>query len=152
MSTHSELRSVVTKSSGTHQNSVNPKTGKVERVFVDLEAVYPNPQESNVTFSFEELRAKQRGWLDKSWSAMSKNGKSGLKPDREECREILEAPSHRPNPVVYQDSGSKDEARPADFEEDAHDERQERPRRTRIIEVNPETQTSKIFFSDVFHY
>ena len=46
---------------------MNPKTGKPERVFVNLEAVYPNPADPSVEMSFDELRAKRRGWMDKVW-------------------------------------------------------------------------------------
>ena len=46
---------------------MNPRTGKTERVFVNLEAVYPNPEDHDEEYSFEELRAKHRGWLHKSW-------------------------------------------------------------------------------------
>lgn len=46
---------------------VNPKTGKAERVFVNLEAVYPNPNEPTLEFSFEELRAINRGWAGRDW-------------------------------------------------------------------------------------
>lgn len=48
-----------------------PQTGKVERRFVDLAAVYPNDDDS-VEMSFEELRAKSRGWLDRDWDAESR--------------------------------------------------------------------------------
>lgn len=54
------------------QQTVNARTGKVERVFVDLEAVYPNDNELHEEMSFEELRAKSRGWLDRDWAAESK--------------------------------------------------------------------------------
>ncbi|ETI28677.1 hypothetical protein G647_01128 [Cladophialophora carrionii CBS 160.54] len=43
---------------------VNPRTGRAERVFVNLEAVYP--PDSNIEFSFEELRAMSRGWALKA--------------------------------------------------------------------------------------
>jgi checkpoint serine/threonine-protein kinase len=47
----------------------NPRTGKIERVFVNLEAVYPNPNDSNEEMSFEELRAQSRGWTSRNWAA-----------------------------------------------------------------------------------
>ncbi|KAG9201514.1 hypothetical protein G6514_005712 [Epicoccum nigrum] len=51
--------------------AVNPKTGRVEVVFVDLEQVYPNRRDPmSVEFSFEELRARHRGWLDRDWGAV----------------------------------------------------------------------------------
>ncbi|KAI9792008.1 MAG: hypothetical protein M1833_001292 [Piccolia ochrophora] len=52
-----------------HQSETrNPRTGKVERVFVNLEAVYPNVDDPREEMSFEELRAARRGWLQKNWS------------------------------------------------------------------------------------
>ncbi|KAF2807681.1 checkpoint protein kinase-like protein [Mytilinidion resinicola] len=55
------------------QQSVNPKTGRTECVFVNLELVYPNADDpSAAEFSFEELRAKHRGWLDYDWGAIRK--------------------------------------------------------------------------------
>jgi checkpoint serine/threonine-protein kinase len=47
----------------------NPKTGKIERVFVNLESVYPNPNDPNEEMSFEELRAQSRGWTSRDWVA-----------------------------------------------------------------------------------
>ena len=146
----SEMSNIVMKSSGTQQKSVNPKTGKVERVFVNLEAVYPNPQDSNITFSFEELRAKHRGWLDKTWSSLPKDDGSALSLGREEPSHITETPSDQSNLVIHDDFGAKDRDEPVEFEESVLDEKQDRPRRTRIVEVNPETQTGKNFFSNIF--
>ncbi|KAK7753247.1 protein kinase [Diatrype stigma] len=50
-----------------HQVIVNPHSGRRERVFVNLEAVYPTPEEPGTELSFEELWAANRGWLDVSW-------------------------------------------------------------------------------------
>jgi checkpoint serine/threonine-protein kinase len=44
---------------------LNEKTGRLECVFVNLEAVYPEPGNMSVVYSFEELRARHRGWLRK---------------------------------------------------------------------------------------
>ncbi|KAM0329827.1 hypothetical protein ACHAQA_003991 [Verticillium albo-atrum] len=46
---------------------VNPVNGKRERVFVDLEAIYPAPELPGSELSFEEVWAMNRGWLDHSW-------------------------------------------------------------------------------------
>ncbi|KAK5198867.1 protein kinase [Exophiala xenobiotica] len=43
---------------------VNPRTGRTERVFVDVEAIYPSIDQE---FSFEELRALARGWSQTNW-------------------------------------------------------------------------------------
>ncbi|KAI0009798.1 Mad3/BUB1 homology region 1-domain-containing protein [Xylariaceae sp. FL0662B] len=50
-----------------HQVIVNPHSGKSERVFVNLEAVYPTPEEPGTELSFEEIWAANRGWLDACW-------------------------------------------------------------------------------------
>ncbi|KAL2161476.1 hypothetical protein VTH06DRAFT_8038 [Thermothelomyces fergusii] len=49
------------------QVTVNPATGRRERVFVDLRAVYPTPDEPGTELSFEEVWAANRGWLDHEW-------------------------------------------------------------------------------------
>lgn len=54
-----------------HQQAVNQKTGRLEVVFVDLEKVYPNRDNPMAEeYSFEELRARHRGWLDHDWAAI----------------------------------------------------------------------------------
>ncbi len=49
------------------QVTVNPANGKRERVFVDLRAVYPTPDEPGTERSFEEIWAANRGWLNCEW-------------------------------------------------------------------------------------
>ncbi|KAF2739398.1 hypothetical protein EJ04DRAFT_508691 [Polyplosphaeria fusca] len=47
------------------QRAVNPRTGRLEIIFVDLTAVYPNVEEPLAEeYSFEELLAKRRGLLN----------------------------------------------------------------------------------------
>ncbi|KAL9092230.1 MAG: hypothetical protein Q9159_000989 [Coniocarpon cinnabarinum] len=53
------------------QKVVNPRTGKLECVAVNLEAVYPDPANPDVEFCFEELRAAKRGWLQKNWRSVA---------------------------------------------------------------------------------
>ena len=50
----------------------NPKTGRLECVFVNLEAVYSQSSGSKSEYSFEELRARHRGWTDREWSREEK--------------------------------------------------------------------------------
>lgn len=47
-----------------YQWAKNPRNGRLECVFVNLEAVYPR---SGSEYSFEELRARHRGWKDYEW-------------------------------------------------------------------------------------
>ncbi|KAM7208018.1 checkpoint serine/threonine-protein kinase [Naviculisporaceae sp. PSN 640] len=49
------------------QKTINPLSGKIERVFVDLRVVYPTPKEPGTELSFEEVWARNRGWLDRVW-------------------------------------------------------------------------------------
>lgn len=49
------------------REAVNPRTGRRERVFVDLESVYPDYKNPAHEVSFEELRAIRRGWMSKNW-------------------------------------------------------------------------------------
>ncbi|KAG6136335.1 hypothetical protein E4U50_004125 [Claviceps purpurea] len=49
------------------QVTVHPQTGKKEYIFVDLEAIYPTPDEPGSELSFEEVIAARRGWLDQTW-------------------------------------------------------------------------------------
>ncbi|KAI0164650.1 Mad3/BUB1 homology region 1-domain-containing protein [Xylariaceae sp. FL1272] len=54
-----------------HQVIINPQSGKRERVHVNLEAVYPTPEDPGTELSFEELWAANRGWLDACWDEES---------------------------------------------------------------------------------
>lgn len=62
-----------------HQRAVNPRTGRLEVVFVDLASVYPN-RESPMSeeYSFEELRAKHRGWLDHDWASIRRQERAEM--------------------------------------------------------------------------
>ena len=63
--------------------AVNPKTGRVEVVFVDLEQVYPNHSDPmSVEFSFEELRARHRGWLDRDLRRLVNLGRTVSEAER----------------------------------------------------------------------
>lgn len=68
-----------------HQQAVNPRTGRLEVVFVDLEQVYPNRDDPmSEEYSFEELRANHRGWLNRDWAAIRRQ-------EQEEARRVAEA-------------------------------------------------------------
>jgi checkpoint serine/threonine-protein kinase len=62
-----KTKSHITLPPSQHQIIVNPVNGKRERIFVDLEACYPTPEEPGSELSFEEIWAGNRGWLDQSW-------------------------------------------------------------------------------------
>lgn len=60
-------KSHITIAPSHYQVTVNPSNGKKERVFVDLQAVYPSPEVPGTELSFEEIWAANRGWLDQTW-------------------------------------------------------------------------------------
>jgi checkpoint serine/threonine-protein kinase len=66
---------------------VNQRSGRQEKIFVNLEAVYPTPEISGSEMSFEELRASSRGWLHKQW-----------KPERVDTFVLEDAKSSDTNP------------------------------------------------------
>ncbi len=49
------------------------QNGKKERVFVDLRAVYPSPDEPGTELSFEEVWAANKGWLEHLWDDEEKD-------------------------------------------------------------------------------
>jgi len=73
---HMYFQSLSTQLSQSHitihhsqaQVTVNPVSGKKERVFVDLRVVYPTPDEPGTELSFEEVWAANRGWLGHEWT------------------------------------------------------------------------------------
>ncbi|KAJ4318477.1 protein kinase [Neodidymelliopsis sp. IMI 364377] len=80
--------------------AVNPKTGRVEVVFVDLEQVYPNHEDPmSVEFSFEELRARHRGWLDRDWAAIRREQREQMKKLAEEAA-AAQLPQPKPAPLA----------------------------------------------------
>jgi checkpoint serine/threonine-protein kinase len=54
--------------------TVNPKNGRSEYIFVNLEALYPNTDSPRTELSFEELIADHRGWLNKVWKPETSHG------------------------------------------------------------------------------
>jgi checkpoint serine/threonine-protein kinase len=77
-----------------HQQALNPKTGRLEVVFVDLEKVYPNYENPmSEEYSFEELRAQHRGWLSYDWAAIRHK-------EQEEAIKAAEAARPKASPLA----------------------------------------------------
>lgn len=119
---------------------------------MNLEAVYPNDDDHNEEMSFEELRAKSRGWLHRDWAAESRQRveekfqareveiQSSTAASAEEAVEILQPT--RPKPVTQSSSNAQLETTIAvDIEREG---RAGRSKKTKIREVKGETQTSMI--------
>ena len=134
------------------QQVTNPRTGKVERVFVNLEAVYPNPDNPLEEISFEELRARSRGWLSRDWAAKSRQ--RSLKRPRVDAKEesLPLGPVVKPAGTLLVDGTENDldlQDNPEEFgnmaavEDTTRGGRSGRTRKTKVMEVKVETQTSK---------
>jgi checkpoint serine/threonine-protein kinase len=77
-----------------HQQALNPKTGRLEVVFVDLEKVYPNyDNPMSEEYSFEELRAQHRGWLDYDWATIRRK-------EQDEAMQAAEAARPKASPLA----------------------------------------------------
>lgn len=131
------------------QVTINPKNGRSERIYVNLEAVYPTPERLGTELSFEELRASRRGWLSKVWERELQDQKQNL--DYESCEPIgeskisidtvtrtvpvkLDIPR---DPVMIDENGMKKEHH-----------REGKQRRMKVKEVN-ETQISKSWIARI---
>ncbi|KAL8638572.1 MAG: hypothetical protein Q9228_004289, partial [Teloschistes exilis] len=133
------------------QQIMNPKTGRVERVFVNLEAVYPNPDNPAEEYSFEELRAKSRGWLNRDWAAEKKREeRQKLLSRRDERRSSpleIEDPSalirgNKKEQSISQDT-TEQSVEPLPVEDMTQGTRARKSRRIKVMEVKGETQTVK---------
>ena len=119
---------------------------------MNLEAVYPSDGDQSEEMSFEELRAKSRGWLCRDWAAESKQriaeASQTLETENEfstatpvkEALEVLQ-PAW-PKPETQCDPNMQLETTIAvDIGQEG---RAGRPRKTKMREVKGETQTSMI--------
>ena len=111
---------------------------------MNLEAVYPNDNDPNKEMSFEELRAKSRGWLNRDWQAESKQRmrETSVLPiaPAEEAVETLQPT--RPKPDTQSSSNIHLETTIA--VDIGREGKAGRSKKTKTREVKGETQTSMI--------
>ncbi|OJJ45422.1 hypothetical protein ASPZODRAFT_134075 [Penicilliopsis zonata CBS 506.65] len=133
------------------REAINPRSGRRERVFVDLEAVYPDRRNPNHEISFEELRAMNRGWMDMDWKAYKQPLEqiSGNVPSTRQgtgkhsdssCEN--EIPSQLIEGLVIDDT----KARQHEQRFDQIDGKSGKARRLKVREVKEEPQTIKMNF------
>jgi checkpoint serine/threonine-protein kinase len=134
--------------------------GRMERVFVDLESVYPTgDDQSGVEFCFEELRARHRGWLDKDWKSHRKTNIAGRNTESNETSEgtaavlgklqihcdAQDSENAPPKTIPLNDSQEAGEAKATAAAKAAKkarkEERANRTRKIQVMEVRAETQT-----------
>lgn len=119
------------------REAINPRTGRRERVFVNLDAVYPDYFNANVEVSFEELRAMKRGWLDKNWRTHKEplkqisGNENMLDPERELPEEF-----HRK--LTVKDSEPSSQQQAVDL-----DGKSSKSKKLKLREVRQETQTGE---------
>ncbi|KAJ6141568.1 hypothetical protein N7470_009958 [Penicillium chermesinum] len=126
------------------REAVNPRTGRRERVFVHLEAVYPDRHNPAHEVSFEELRAIKRGWMNKNWKAQKEPLQqiSGNKSASESQPLKPKALGPKTDSQPLAQSKPEMEERPPQGEE-SHDAKASKARR---FKVQGETQTIKMKF------
>ena len=132
---------------------MNSRTGRVERVYVDLEAVYPNPNNTFEEYSFEELIVKQRGWLNINWepeppSEKQESSDSIAQPvgngNESKTQEMSE---YRPEELnldesSYQASDNFSQST-VNTQENTQELKPGRARRMKVREIKAEAQTSR---------
>ncbi|KAJ5545287.1 hypothetical protein N7461_007591 [Penicillium sp. DV-2018c] len=132
------------------RDAVNPRTGRRERVFVDLESVYPDRTDPTHEVSFEELRAIKRGWMSKNW----RKQKEPLKPSSRkfsgntgnaECLSGIYHSSDGLPEHLGQDLNAAAQA-PSHHEVEGHSYRPAKASRTKIKGETTQTQTVKMKF------
>ena len=141
------------------QQITNPKTGKTERVYVNLEAVYPNPDDPTEEFSFEELRAKFRGWTDRDWTTDRRRENLHESRTQENTRRLLSPEESKINVVTtdgkQQAMSSQDTTEhivdSVPIDDVTQGTKARKSRRTKVMEVRAETQTSTSLRLTILH-
>lgn len=123
------------------REAVNPRTGRRERVFVDLESVYPDRTNPAHEMSFEELRAIKRGWMGKNW----RQQKEPLQPisGNAGSTESLLGKSHLPEELpehLGQNLTAASHAQ-SQYQDDGHGGKSGKSSRTKIKGETTQTQT-----------
>lgn len=131
------------------QTTVNQKSGRYERIFVNLESIYPTPEVDGTELSLEELQASARGWLSKSWKPQQIDGFK-LKKANPSIPVENNSPSGGVNSLLIDEFAEKlvIARDPVVLDENnavKETGREGRNRKFKTMEVN-ETQISEIFF------
>ena len=128
----------------------NARTGKVECVYVDLRAVYPNDNDPSEEMSFEEIRAQSRGWLNMDWTAEKEKSPSPELAASESSQQTssplsVENVQHDVDLLVEHANGRPERVASTsdnNTECTARETKVGRPKKMKIMEVKGETQTS----------
>lgn len=124
--------------------AVNPRTGRRERVFVNLEAVYPDYRNPCHEVSFEELRAMSRGWTSKNWRPQKqplKQISGNAEPPAE--RLVERAPGKELPDQFNRKLALNDSHHSQPDQDENRGSKAGKARKSKLREVKGETQTSK---------
>lgn len=118
---------------------------------MNLEAVYPNPNDPHEEMSFEELRAAFRGWMGKDWAAekeqqrvmqLQAQAQENTWEDSEADNVVDVTIAEQLQQGLVINSDQEKHAEAAITKEDGREGRSRRPKKMKIMEVRAETQTS----------
>jgi hypothetical protein len=122
-------------------------------VFVNLEAVYPNPANIAEEYSFEELRASSRGWFRRDWKA-ERLAEEGQRDIQERSSIDLSSTV----PLELQEDATLDDGGDQTLSEltlggslKPRERKSGRSRRKKVMEVRGETQTGQLPFTTRNH-
>jgi len=124
--------------------AVNPRTGRRERVFVNLEAVYPDYKNPNHEISFEELRAMSRGWTKKNWRSQKQPLKQISGNAEPSTEKLVGRGREKELPDQFNQKLALHDSQPD--QDENRDSRAGKARKPKVREVQGETQTSKTNF------
>lgn len=128
--------------------AVNPRTGRRERVFVNLEAVYPDIRNPSHEISFEELRAMSRGWMGKNWGSQKQPLKqiSGNASNELSMEKLADKTPDQGLPDQFNQklalNGSQQSQSPSNQDENRKS-KAGKSQKLKVREVKGETQTGK---------
>ena len=136
---------------------MNSRTGRTERVYVDLEAVYPDPNGTREEYCFEELIARKRGWLNIKWEPESQSETSNLLENAEQHHRTDEETENQQTPTAVSEEVPVVGDRPpvpinvseaqVNSQETTQELKPGRARKMKVREIKAEAQTSKIIIS-----
>ncbi|WEW58093.1 protein kinase [Emydomyces testavorans] len=135
----------------SQKERVNARTGKVERVFVTLAAIYPDPENPAFEMSLEELRASSRGWMDKDWSKQRKialkevSGNTCKQPAARGGKEsqVANSLSTQLQEKLVIDNGRLPVNEDTEAAEESRDVKEGKQKKLKVREIKGETQTVK---------
>lgn len=93
---------------------------------MNLEAVYPEPSNPSIEFSFEELRARHRGLLDIDWSQVPRQQE---RLHEQETQPVSESPPKKKGFAIFQDELTPAPIMPVNDQENAPVTQLDEPKR-----------------------